>query len=94
MCWRIVRVQGDGTIKIVLADRDNECNEAGYSSTDGQSAFIADPSTYGFTYKYELSSTFDKDNYEYPSVVDSEQVIHLTFVYDCGTYKRVGTPNK
>ena len=44
--------------------------------------------------KYELSSTFDKDNYEYPSVVDSEQVIHLTFVYDCGTYKRVGTPNK
>ena len=44
--------------------------------------------------KYELSSTFDKNHYESPSVVDIGQEIHLTFVYDCGTYKRVDTPNK
>ena len=26
MCWRIVRIQGDGNIKLVLADENNECN--------------------------------------------------------------------
>jgi len=39
MCWRIVRVQGDGAIKIVLADEENECNN-GYDVNNNTSAFI------------------------------------------------------
>jgi len=44
--------------------------------------------------KYELPSTFDEDNYELPSVLDVGPLINLSFVYDCGTYKRVDTPNE
>ena len=25
MCWRIVRVQGDGTVKLILIDEQNDC---------------------------------------------------------------------
>jgi len=43
MCWRIVRVQGDGSIKLTLADWQHPCGEAnGYNSNDEDSAFIAD----------------------------------------------------
>jgi len=39
MCWRIVRVQGDGAIKLVLADDSHECNN-GYSTTDTTASYI------------------------------------------------------
>ena len=43
MCWRIVRVQGDGTIKLVLADWEHPCGTAnGYNTDNDDSAFIAD----------------------------------------------------
>lgn len=51
MCWRIVRVQGDGTIKLTLADRENPCND-GYDISDTDSAFITDLSQ-NFVYRYE-----------------------------------------
>ena len=46
MCWRIVRIAGDGSVKLVLEDQDDECKESdgnwnigivnyGYSSTSG-----------------------------------------------------------
>ena len=44
MCWRIVRVDGNGNIKLVLADDQNECND-GYSLNNSSSAFIKDGST-------------------------------------------------
>lgn len=39
MCWRIVRIQGDGSIKLVLADENNLCN-SGYSVNNKMSSFI------------------------------------------------------
>ena len=32
MCWRIVRIEGDGSIKLILEDNDQECNSI---DTDG-----------------------------------------------------------
>ena len=34
MCFRIVRVQGDGTIKLILDDKDNLCDSEAYLNSD------------------------------------------------------------
>ncbi len=31
MCWRIVRIQGDGSIKLILEDQDTTCNNANFN---------------------------------------------------------------
>ena len=31
MCWRIVRIEGDGSIKLILEDRSAECNSSSYT---------------------------------------------------------------
>ncbi len=56
MCWRIVRIQGDGSIKITLADRDHECNSSDYTTSLTDSAFI---STDAFNYKTSATTTDD-----------------------------------
>ena len=60
MCFRIMRIQGNGTIKIILADENNECNSPNYSITSeigkmsglmnaGQEyVFSSGPSFYGY----------------------------------------------
>lgn len=42
MCWRIVRVQGNGTIKLVLADKNGECNASTYNEDNTTSGLIND----------------------------------------------------
>ena len=63
MCWRIVRIQGDGSIKIILADRDNECNSSTYSSANTSSAYINDNN---YLYYFDTSGNYI-DNYYYNS---------------------------
>ena len=46
MCWRIVRIEGDGAIKIVLADATASCSTATLAKTD--SAYIGSGG-YGYT---------------------------------------------
>ena len=40
MCWRIVRIEGDGSIKLVLADSKNECDSSDYNQSSTSSSFI------------------------------------------------------
>ncbi len=40
MCWRIVRIQGDGSVKLVLSDYANACESEGYSPTNEASGLI------------------------------------------------------
>ena len=62
MCWRVVRVQGNGSIKIILADRDHECNASEYSTELTSLAFISDEK---FSYNSRQgSSTSDDLKYE------------------------------
>ena len=35
MCWRIVRIEGDGSIKLILEDQDTLCQNMDYSNGDG-----------------------------------------------------------
>ena len=59
MCWRVVRVQGDGGIKITLADKDYECNSSNYNPLYGDNnAFIG-------SIPYKTTSTKTSDNLKY-----------------------------
>ena len=42
MCWRIVRIEGDGSTKLLLEDRNTECNSSSYTGN------WSDGSTYVF----------------------------------------------
>ena len=49
MCFRIVRVQGDENIKLVLADENNPCGEnstIGYSTEKTDSAFVGEKKSF------------------------------------------------
>ena len=35
MCWRIVRIQGDGSIKLILEDKDATCDSGSYTGNFG-----------------------------------------------------------
>lgn len=64
MCWRIVRIDGNGNIKIVLADRDHVCGADPdeydstfpvYDSRNSYSSFVANPDEQRFPYSKTLS---------------------------------------
>ena len=57
MCFRIVRVQGNGTIKLVLADENGTCDSETYSE-DKETAFINNSATY----QYSLNTVNYKDS--------------------------------
>ena len=84
MCWRIVRVQGDGTIKLVLADENNKCDDDG---TEDGTAYLPDSSsTSAFIY--------DSDKFYYNS--NDYSADYLTgdipfYIQDWINYKYVDT---
>ena len=49
MCWRIVRIQGDGSVKLILEDKNTTCNSSSYTGNwnSGDANFGYDSSTYG-----------------------------------------------
>ena len=55
MCWRIVRIEGDGAIKIVLADDEAGCSASTLTKTD--SAFIG-----AGNYGYDENNKADYEN--------------------------------
>ena len=70
MCFRIVRIQGDGSVKLALADEFNECDDSEnndknnngtyYSIDNNTSAFINNATAY----KYSTGKTTDSLIYE------------------------------
>jgi len=61
MCWRILRVQGDGTIKLVLADEKGLCNADTYSVGKTTTAFISDNNSIKKIIYHELPTYTDPD---------------------------------
>ncbi len=55
MCWRIVRIEGDGSIKLILYDKDNTCENA-----NGNAGNILSNSTFG----YKIEDDYYKIDYE------------------------------
>ena len=56
MCWRIVRIQGDGSVKLILEDQNTICNSSSYTGNwnIGTATFGHDNSTYGSS-KYVIN---------------------------------------
>ena len=52
MCWRIVRIQGDGSIKLILEDQNTTCESTAYTGNWnlGNANFGYDSSTYSGKY--------------------------------------------
>ena len=48
MCWRIVRIEGDGSTKLILEDRSVECNNSSYTGnwSDGNTVRFGYDSSY------------------------------------------------
>ena len=63
MCWRIVRIAGDGSVKIVLEDQDEECS----TSMNGNWGIptTTDGTTYTGNYGYELKNVDSDTSNEY-----------------------------
>ena len=52
MCWRIVRIEGDGSTKLLLEDRNAECNSSTFTGN------WSDGSTYAFGYDSSNRANF------------------------------------
>ena len=61
MCWRIVRVQGDGSIKLALADENGECNAATYNVNNTTSAFVGGRTDIA----YKASAAYDATDFPF-----------------------------
>ena len=55
MCWRIVRIEGDGSTKLILEDRSAECNSSSYTGNWSEETSI--------TFGYDTNKKADFLNY-------------------------------
>ena len=64
MCWRVLRIDGNGNIKLILADENNECDSSNYSTTNGVSGLINGGATYdmGILLKESAVKSFFETN--------------------------------
>ncbi len=65
MCWRIVRIEGDGSIKLILYDKEYKCSDAvgGDNASIGKGAygFIGD-GTESSPYRFDYENTLNRDD--------------------------------
>ena len=54
MCWRIVRIKEDGSVKLILEDKKNTCD-----SSEFRGLWLVGDTTKGYNYGYESYSTTD-----------------------------------
>lgn len=71
MCWKIVRIQGDGSVKLILEDQNTTCNSTTYTGNWnlGYANFGFDDSTYGSS-KYVM-------NYLNPVTSSSSALVNI-----------------
>lgn len=83
MCWRIVRIQGNGSIKITLADENHECDSDSYSESvsglPGSSPALVDEGETTIMYTSNsvlLPADFVFENSNVPSTLSSWSTSH------------------
>ena len=50
MCWRVVRIEGDGSTKLILEDKNAECNSSSYTGN-----WSADITNFGYVFDAEFA---------------------------------------
>ena len=78
MCWRIVRIEGDGSTKLILEDRSAECNSSSYTGNWSDGNTIA--------FGYDSNSKADFLNYS-GGLADSLKSFQTTLETKVGTGK-------
>ena len=78
MCWRIVRIEGDGSVKLILEDQNTTCNSSSYTGNWnlGNANFGYDSSTYPV--KYVI-------NYLNPVTIASNSLVNKFKTFQIGT---------
>ena len=66
MCWRIVRIEGDGSVKLILEDRNEQCNDKEGQDLNNNGTYFtgnwSDGNSYAFG--YDNNDRADFLNYE------------------------------
>ena len=78
MCWRAVRIAGDGSIKLILEDRSAECNSLSYTGNWSDGNTVA--------FGYDSNSKADFLNYS-GGLADSLKSFQTTLETKVGTNK-------
>ena len=78
MCWKIVRIEGDGSTKLILEDRNAECNSSAYSGSWNEATHI----NFGYDSNYKA----DFLNYS-GGLADSFKKFQTTLETKIGTDK-------
>ena len=74
MCWRIVRIQGDGSVKLLLSDGENLCNSESYSQENYTSSFIG----YG-DYGYYTENDMNYPDYNVGTETSAKYILDSWF---------------
>ncbi len=94
MCWRIVRIEGDGSVRMILADKDAECSEETLAKSEssiigkGNLAYIyANDDTrppYDYIAQPIIDSTGTHDPYDIEYM--EENTLHIKKAYNTFLY--------
>lgn len=86
MCWRIVRVQGNGTIKLVLADPNRTCNDSNFTTEtivdDEMDMFYGTSFITGSNYNSSNSTNVNFEDSEIFSVLNDWLTDNITDTTD------------
>ena len=81
MCWRIVRIQGDQTIKLILADENGKYNDSTYSPDNENSALINE--SQGINYNlYSYDTPYELIEWASDKIKDSKQITATNWCSD------------
>ena len=62
MCWKVVHIEGDGSVKLILEDYNQECNSKDVNGNLNMDGNWSDGKTYAFG--YDLSNRADFISFE------------------------------
>ena len=65
MCWRIVRIEGDGSVKLILEDRYEQCNDIEGQDLNNNGTYFTGNWSDGKYYIFGFDNNYRADFYNY-----------------------------
>ena len=82
MCWRIVRIEGDGSIKLILENKDKTCKES-----NGEKSISLGTSYWGTDAETIDGKSTERDNYLNPSYNSASALVTVFKNFQTNTLK-------
>ena len=78
MCWRVVRIEGDGSIKLVLEDKDTLCNDSEANDINNDGIYYTGNWSIGNgNFGYD---TYDENSLNYDSVTNEHKIYSMNYL--------------